>query len=493
MNSFRIPPALLVTGFALAGVSSGIAADAVRISAPPLVAAAADGAAKIRLSVEVAAPFHIFSTLPQVGPQGSGPNPTTVAVRPGSPFVLAGAAETSPARKEFDPNFGMELLVLEGRAWIDVPVRAAPGLAPGDHPAALMITFQACDERLCLPPEDREVAFVFRFGSAAAPGADLRWRELADRMAAPPGGGDREARWREAAGLAWALHEAHPADARRWQAWDSLLRSMPRFSEGSQEQVLWREREARLAAEVARAADAPVALRELFAGKKVSALVLPYTNGTLPPDWEARLVPPIESLAADFPSGSAAFVYFARLTGAVEAQFPAAMPALVERMIASPNARVRELGERRRAVLAALARPLDLTFTALDGRRVDTREWRGRVVLVDFWATWCVPCIDAMPKLKELYAKYHSQGLEIINVSVDQASARPALERLVARLELPWPQAFDGKGPATEFAVRYGVQPIPHVLLAGKDGMIAAVNPRGERLESEIRRLLGLP
>jgi len=357
----------------------------------------------------------------------------------------------------------------------------------------LMITFQACDERLCLPPEDREVAFVFRFGSAAALGADLRWRELADRMAAPPGGGDREGRWRETAGLAWALHEAHPSDARRWQAWDSLLRSMPRFSEGSQEQVLWREREARLAAEVARAADAPVALRELFAGKKVSALVLPYTNGTLPPDWEARLVPPIESLAADFPAGSAAFVYFARLTGAVEAQFPAAMPALVERMIASPNARVRELGERRRAVLAALARPLDLAFTALDGRRVDTREWRGRVVLVDFWATWCVPCIDAMPKLKELYAKYHSQGLEIINVSVDQASARPALERLVARLELPWPQAFDGKGPATEFAVRYGVQPIPHVLLAGKDGMIAAVNPRGERLESEIRRLLGLP
>jgi len=94
--------------------------------------------------------------------------------------------------------------------------------------------------------------------------------------------------------------------------------------------------------------------------------------------------------------------------------------------------------------------------------------------------------------LRELHARYHAQGLEIVNISVDQAAARPALEKLVARLELPWPQAFDGKGPRTEYAVRYGVGPIPHVLLAGRDGMIAAVNPRGERLETEIRRLLGL-
>jgi thiol-disulfide isomerase/thioredoxin len=131
-------------------------------------------------------------------------------------------------------------------------------------------------------------------------------------------------------------------------------------------------------------------------------------------------------------------------------------------------------------------------FTALDGRAVDTRQWRGKVVVVDFWATWCVPCIEAMPHLKELYAKYHARGLEVITISVDQAAARPALEKLVAKLELLWPQAFDGKGPQTEFAVRYGVQPIPHVLLAGPDGRIVAVNPRGPRLESEIRRLLGL-
>lgn len=132
----------------------------------------------------------------------------------------------------------------------------------------------------------------------------------------------------------------------------------------------------------------------------------------------------------------------------MEARFPEAMPALVARMEASPNARVRELGAARRSVLRALEKPLDLDFTALDGRRVDTSAWRGKVVLVDFWATWCVPCIEAMPKLRELYARYHAQGLEIVNISVDQAAARPALEKLVARLELPWPQAFDSRARA---------------------------------------------
>jgi thiol-disulfide isomerase/thioredoxin len=288
------------------------------------------------------------------------------------------------------------------------------------------------------------------------------------------------------------LYESHPTDPRRWTAWDALLRSVPRFADDVAAKKLWDERTAALETAVEASSDAPESLRELFAGRKVSALVLPFTNGTLPADWAERLVPPIEALAARFPGGSGAFVYFARLVSAVEAQAPAALPALVTRLEASPNARVRELGEKRRRVLLALERPLELKFTALDGREVDTAQWRGKVVIVDFWATWCVPCIQAIPKLKALYARYHDQGLEIVNISVDNANARPALEKLVAKLEIPWPQFFDGKAHATEYAVRYGVQPIPHVLLAGPDGMIVAVNPTPEKLEAEIKRLLKL-
>ena len=337
------------------------------------------------------------------------------------------------------------------------------------------------------------VAAALGQAPGAAAGDDPRWSELGQRASAPaaPASG-RETQWRETAALAWALYESHPSDARRWTAWDALLRSIPRFVDDAAAKKLWDERTAKLETAVAQAPDAPESLRELFAGRKVSALVLPFTNGTLPADWAERLVPPIEELAARFPGGSGAFVYFSRLVSALEAQQPASLPAFVTRLEASPNARVRELGEKRRRVLLAFERPLELKFTALDGREVDTAQWRGKVVMVDFWATWCVPCIEGIPKLKTLYARYHDQGLEIVNISVDRAEARPALEKLVAKLEIPWPQFFDGKAHATEYAVRYGVQPIPHVLLAGPDGKIVAVNPTPEKLEAEIKRLLKL-
>lgn len=333
------------------------------------------------------------------------------------------------------------------------------------------------------------------WGQAAinAPGEDPRWGELRQRAGAPaaPGAG-RELQWRETAAVAWSVYESHPSDPRRWTAWEALLRSTPRFSSDAAEKKLWDERTAALETAVAAASDAPESLRELFAGRKVSALVLPFTNGTLPADWAERLVPPIEDLAARFPGGMGAFVFFSRLVSALEAQQPATLPALVTRLEASPSPQVREFGAQRRRVLLAFEQPLDLKFTALDGREVDTARWRGKVVLVDFWATWCAPCIEMIPKLKTLYARYHDQGLEIVNISVDRAEARPALEKLVSKLEIPWAQFFDGKALATEYAVRYGVQPIPHVLLAGPDGKIVAVNPTPEKLEAEIKRLLKL-
>ena len=201
------------------------------------------------------------------------------------------------------------------------------------------------------------IAAAFGQAPGAAAGDVPRWSELAQRASAPAtSASGREAQWRETAALAWALYESHPADPRRWTAWDALLRSVPRFADDAAAKKLWDERTAALETAVEASSDAPESLRELFAGRKVSALVLPFTNGTLPADWAERLLPPIEELAARFPGGIGAFVFFSRLISAVEAQAPAALPALVARLEASPNSRVRDLGEKRRRVLLAFAR-----------------------------------------------------------------------------------------------------------------------------------------
>ena len=112
--------------------------------------------------------------------------------------------------------------------------------------------------------------------------------------------------------------------------------------------------------------------------------------------------------------------------------------------------------------------------------------------MVDFWATWCVPCIEAIPKLKTLYARYHEQGLEIVNISVDNANARPALEKLVAKLEIQWPQFFDGNHWKNPYAKQYAINGIPAMFLLDQSGKIVTTTARGPKLEAEVKRLLKL-
>jgi peroxiredoxin len=93
-----------------------------------------------------------------------------------------------------------------------------------------------------------------------------------------------------------------------------------------------------------------------------------------------------------------------------------------------------------------------------------------------------------MPSVLSNYKKYHGKGFEIIGISLDQDKA--ALTSFVKKHQMAWPQLFDGKAWQTPNAVRYGVKAIPFTLLIGKDGKIAAVNPRGEKLETAIKAAL---
>lgn len=140
--------------------------------------------------------------------------------------------------------------------------------------------------------------------------------------------------------------------------------------------------------------------------------------------------------------------------------------------------------------LPGVGETLDISFTAVDGREVKLADLKGKVVLVDFWATWCVPCIKAMPDIKKLYEEFHDKGFEIIGISLD--SDKEKLESYLAKENITWPQYFDGAGWDNEIARQYGIESIPATFLIGADGLIAASDSPTETLYARVDSLIRL-
>ena len=141
-----------------------------------------------------------------------------------------------------------------------------------------------------------------------------------------------------------------------------------------------------------------------------------------------------------------------------------------------------------------VANPALATFDATDlsGQRWTARQLRGRVILVDFWATWCAPCLSELPRLKALRSRYTREDFEILGVSLDATSRRSFVSWL-NRNRIDWPQVLERGGYDGSVPRLFKVDRLPRTIVIGRDGRIAAVDLRGERLANAIDSLIAQP
>lgn len=143
--------------------------------------------------------------------------------------------------------------------------------------------------------------------------------------------------------------------------------------------------------------------------------------------------------------------------------------------------------------LRLLGAPLELEGKLLSGTTLDWESYRGKVVLIDFWATWCVPCVADLPNVKALYDKYHSLGFEVIGVSLDHSHHE--LESFVKQNSLPWEQVFDAKIQDTNkrpspMATKFSVASIPTAFLVDRDGKVLSIEARARELDPVLKKML---
>jgi thiol-disulfide isomerase/thioredoxin len=190
-------------------------------------------------------------------------------------------------------------------------------------------------------------------------------------------------------------------------------------------------------------------------------------------------------LVKDFPKREEGYQL---LLGAAGLGDEATTRAVAKELIDSPASdMVKKAAQGLVKKMDAMGKPVPIKFSAVDNREVDLTQMKNKVVLIDFWATWCGPCVAEVPNVVKTYEKLHDKGFEIVGISFD--ADKDALVNFVADKKMTWPQYFDGKRWENKFGREYGISSIPSMWLVDKKGNLRDMNARGA-LEAKVEKLL---
>jgi len=286
-----------------------------------------------------------------------------------------------------------------------------------------------------------------------------------------------------------AFAKTFPEDPRRWQATMLALRASAQMRRFSGQAAVPEEDREKLAG-IVNAPDAPATVK----GEAAFMGVMMFT---------AAFDPAKPETFAAFHKASADFLEkypehpLATQLKQVQLRVLSDDPsiegeALLKKIAAGSDPRSAEPAkatlERRQKMLDLKTKPVDIKFTSTDGKEVDLTKLRGKVVLVDFWASWCGPCIAEMPNVVSTYKKFRDKGFEVVGISLDQDKA--AMEEALKKHAMTWVQYFDGAGWENKISKGFGIQSIPAVWLIDKKGMLRENGLRGEALSAGVEKLL---
>jgi thiol-disulfide isomerase/thioredoxin len=223
----------------------------------------------------------------------------------------------------------------------------------------------------------------------------------------------------------------------------------------------------------------------------------------------AALIKAIDEDDSTNPMLSKSFAQYAQVLEYRDA-YPEAVAVyekLKERMAQSDDEAVRESADQFDGIIRRLGlfgKKVDLQGEYLDGSKVDWEKYRGKYVLVDFWATWCGPCIQEIPNVIANYEKYHDKGFDVLAISLD-GSRSPEPEAIEANKQsvaafiennkLPWRTMYSSDPDATGWkhpmATNLGIAGIPFAMLVDPEGKVISFNARGEALGELLEKNLG--